>query len=241
MIEEIAILAYLPVIFGLKWYVDSLPINTKIWLTSSLEYPWVAWCTGLSIFSGFGAYYTGKWLLNNMLLEKYYIVHGSDVEFWYYAFMASKVWEFIDTLLIVGRSKPLVTLQWFHHFCTAVMVNLIRPISCDIFVWLFFMNYFVHFFMYLYFALYPFMKSLMKKFGVFVNFIQTIQMFFAIIVTIYYNYNFDNRDCVWIPSDSYTNFLVGVILLMYGYYAYLFVQLFFERSERIKGINDKVE
>lgn len=235
MIEEIAIFAYLPIIFYLKWYIDSLPLSTRKWLSENLEYLWVVWCTGLSIFSTFGTYYTGRWLLDNMILGNYYKVHGSDTEFWYYAFIGSKVWEFIDTLLIIGRSKPLVSLQYGHHFLTAIMVYFIRPISCDIFTWLFFLNYFVHMFMYGYFALYPFYKSAMKKFGTFVNFIQATQMFLALVITIYYNYTFDGSDCIWVPTDEYTNLLVGFILSMYAWYAYEFISLWFSRAERIKN------
>lgn len=235
MIEEILIFVYLPVIFGLKYYIDSLPQETRTFLTNFLELPWVTWCLGLSIFSTFGSYYTGKWLLNNMLLGNYYTVHGSDTEFWYYAFITSKVWEFIDTLFIVCRSKPLVSLQFGHHFLTALMVYLIKPISCDIFTWLFFLNYFVHMFMYTYFALYPFYKSAMRKFGSFVNFIQSVQMFLALLITVYYKYTFDSSNCVWLPTVEYINLLVGFILSMYAWYAYEFVKLWNERQERIRN------
>lgn len=234
MFEELAILFYLPVVFGLKWYISTLEPSTKNYLSSLLEYPWVGWCASLSVFSCLGMFYTGKWLLDNMILNNKYPIHGSPTEYWFYAFMASKVWEFIDTLFIVSRSKHLSQLQWFHHFATAVIVYLVKPISCDVFTWLFFLNYFVHFFMYGYFALYPFFPIVMKKFGTFVNFIQTSQMVLAIFITAYYNFTFNGSNCVWMPSDSYSNFLVGIITAMYAYYGYLFLHLFYERSERIK-------
>lgn len=233
MFEELAIMAYIPVIFGLKWYVDSLPTTTKIWLANVLEIPCVFWYMSLSIFSGFGTYYTGRFLVDNFVLNKNYRIHGSDVEFWYYAFISSKIPEFIDTLFIVGRSKPLVKLQYIHHLLTSIICYFAKPMACDMFTWFFFLNYFVHFFMYLYFAMYPFFKSVMKVFGTFVNFIQTAQMFIALCITIYYYNNFDKNDCLIIPHDDYFNKMVYFGLLMYTYYAYLFVQLWFERTERI--------
>lgn len=238
MIEEIAILCYLPLVFLFKSVVDSFEPETKVVLSKALELPWVLWCGGLSIFSAFGTYYTGKWLYNNFIANDYYTpIHGSDTEFWYYAFISSKPWEFIDTFLIVGRSKHLSQLQWFHHFATAFMVKVLKPISCDVFTWPFFLNYFVHFFMYGYFALYPYFPNIMKKFGTFVNIIQTLQMFIAIGITSYYYFNFDGKNCVWLPSDEYQKFLVSTIILMYGYYGYLFSVLFFERTQRIKKSN----
>lgn len=236
MFEELAIIAYLPVIFLLKHFIDSLSKSTRVKLTKIFELPWVLWCTCLSIFSGFGMYYTGRFILDNFVLGNIYTIHGSDVEFWYHAFMASKVYEFIDTILIILRSKPLVQLQYIHHLFTAIICYVARPILCDFMVWLFFLNYFVHFFMYFYFAMYPFFKSTMKIFGTFINFIQTLQMFIALYIIIYFynNLNLFNASCILIPTYEYFRKLIIAGLFMYGYYAYLFVKLFFERSERIK-------
>lgn len=40
--------------------------------------------------------------------------YGSHA-FWQLLFIASKVWEFGDTFLLISRKKPVIFLHWFHH------------------------------------------------------------------------------------------------------------------------------
>lgn len=236
MLHELAILLYVPLVYMLKGKIDNLSVEKRNWLTNKLEIPWVLWCGGLTIFSGLGAYYTGKWVINNYLLDNIYPISGSDTKFWYDAFMLSKIPELLDTFFIVARSKPLVSLQLHHHLVTAAICYFALPISCDIFTVLFFMNYTVHFFMYFYFAMYPFFKSVMRIYGKFVNMIQTSQMFFAMIFVIYQYLNFKHENCLSVPSQAYINLLALIGFVMYSYYAYLFVHLWFERNMRLSKL-----
>jgi hypothetical protein len=221
---------YLPAVFLFKKFIDSLSKETKVHLTTIFTYPWAVWCLSLSIFSTFGTYYTAKHLLSNNP-----VIFGTDSEFWYHAFIVSKLPELIDTFFIVIRSKPLVMLQYYHHWATLVMTFYLSNFLCTEATFYMFMNYCVHMFMYFYFAMYCFFPNIMKKFGTFVNILQTLQMFIAVFLAIYqYFTQLDNLLCIRYPNQK--EILIGFYcgIVMYISYAVLFVMLFLERNERIK-------
>lgn len=230
---EYALILYIPVIFTLKYALSFLNKDTRKNLCDALEIPWVSWCFMLSIFSCFGTYYTGKYLFTNY--DSHFGV--TDANFWYDAFIVSKLFELIDTVFIVLRSKPLVALQWYHHLVTMGICYYIQEYRCDQFNILFFMNYFVHSFMYAYFGLYCFFGKSLKFFGTFVNIIQTLQMFMAIIIGLYiYNNDLNYSRC----EKSIESKLQGIYyfgMFMYVTYFVMFVHLFFERQVRINEKN----
>lgn len=227
---------YIQVVFGLKYYIDLLPKETKDKLSDNLSTPWALWCFSLSIFSIFGSYNMSKYLL----FQADKRVFDTPAGFWYKAFIVSKVPELLDTIFIVCRSKPLVALQWYHHWVTMMICYYVSDLLCDQFSSFFLMNYIVHSFMYLYFGLYVYFKNnkYMKIYGTFVNIIQTIQMLFAIFIAIYlYFYEVDCSRCNYELNDSQLNFIFYFGFLMYLTYLILFVRLFFERNERISNKN----
>lgn len=225
-------LTYIPVIFMLKFYIDRLDIYTKTYLCIALQMPWTFWCTCLSIFSMFGTYYTGKYLLYGGLLDEKNIM-GTDAEFWYHAFIISKIPELLDTIFIVLRSKKLVMLQYYHHLATLMISFYGAKFMCSKFTIFMFMNYFVHMFMYFYYAMYPFFKKQMRKFGTFVNILQVLQMLFAIVIIIYYYVSSTDLICIVYPTSEQRIFVVNIGVGMYISYFVLFIALFFERIERI--------
>lgn len=223
---------YLPLIFIYKYFIDSLDTHTKKRLDVAFKGPWTVWCFALSIFSGFGAFYTGQYLLWNYN-------DGSRVlqtpgAFWYRAFIISKLPELLDTFFIITRSKPLVPLQWYHHWVTLLICYYVSSTECDQYTPFFFMNYLVHFFMYAYFALYTFFGSKLKAYGTFVNILQTGQMFIAIgIASYFYYYTLEYDRCNYVPSGEEMSRLFQLGIFMYVSYFCLFVHLFFERLVRI--------
>lgn len=231
---KLALTIYIPVIFTLQWFINLFdePIKRKI--CNILETPWVIWCLCLSIFSGFGTYYTCKYILYEQ--DKH--IDETEAGFWYTSFLISKLPELFDTVFIVLRSKKLVALQWYHHWATLAICYYLLPYRCNQFIYFFFMNYFVHFFMYFYFAMYCYYGKRLHIFSIFINIIQTLQMLFAIFIGfyIYYN-NIDGTKCLVIPTDIDNLFNVGMI--MYTTYLILFVQLFFERKERLSDKKEK--
>ena len=237
---NIALVIYLPIVFGLKYFVDNyLSIEQKEHLSESLKLPWAAWCFGLSLFSLFGTYYTGKFLFFDGHSTN---VFESDASFWYHAFAISKVPELLDTIFIVLRSKPLVPLQWYHHWATLAMIYYASSLQCNKILVCYFMNYFVHTFMYFYFGLYCFNQSkfLREVYGTFVNIIQTIQMFFGVIIGIIEYFNgIDSMICKYKPKLDEINVIFYFGLAMYFSYFFLFVQVFYDRSKRLSKSRDK--
>lgn len=236
---KIFITLYLPIVFTVKYFVDNFLLKeTKKYISNLLELPWATWCFLLSGFSCFGMIYLGRYLLNDYRTLR---VTETYANFWYYAFIISKLPELIDTLFIVLRSKHLVALQWFHHFATLLICYNVAHLACDEFTPFFFMNYFVHFFMYGYFSLYCFYRrsscdfysSSLKFFGTFVNIIQTLQMFIAICLAFYmFNSNL-SMTCNYKIQIDEIRYLYTFGVCMYLCYFILFLFLFFERKERI--------
>lgn len=224
---------YLPVIFTLKYFIDRLSKQNKVYLTNLLKYPWIIWCLSLSIFSTIGTYKLGKYLLYN----KGETILETEYGIWYHLFILSKLPELFDTVFIVLRSKPLVMLQYYHHWATLAIAFYFSKFQCNEATPFMFMNYFVHMFMYLYFALYPLIPNMMKIFGTFVNIIQTLQMLIAtyILLDIWYF----ERKLVCVNEMRSNDYLLiyNSALLMYISYFILFIILFMERKERIKKNN----
>lgn len=234
----VSLVLYLPLVFGLKYYVDNiLDKNQKPYISEALRSVWVAWCVELCIFSFFGFYHTAHYLI----YETYETdLFSTTAGVWYHLFIISKIFELFDTVIIVLRSKPLVALQYWHHWCTLAICYYASFIQCDIFLPFFTMNYFVHVFMYGYFAFYSLYPKgghtygkVRKIIGNFVNVIQTLQMVFAIIYA-YYCYllminHKDSFTCAYEPDDNEINnvFISGVF--MYFSYFVLFLNVFFDR------------
>lgn len=235
---KIALIVYIPIVFSTKYLIDNyLSKQNKEYLSELLKLPWACWCFTLSIFSLFGTYYTGKYLLLDGFKTNLF---NSNASIFYHLFILSKIPELIDTLFMVLRSKPIVALQWYHHWVTLAICYYVTYLQCDKIVILFFMNYFVHTFMYFYFGLYCFHqgKIMRKVFGTFVNLIQTIQMFLAVIISIYlYNFEIDTMVCVHkVTYDNLTSiYYFGI--LMYISYLVLFIQVFYERTKRLESKN----
>jgi len=84
------IICYLPAIYIFKRYIDSLDINTKIWLSEKLKISWSIWCFSLSLFSLFGTLYTGKYIFIDRMTPK---IFETEYELWYNLFIVSKIPE----------------------------------------------------------------------------------------------------------------------------------------------------
>ncbi|KJE93158.1 fatty acid elongase [Capsaspora owczarzaki ATCC 30864] len=48
-------------------------------------------------------------------------VQNNELYFWYHVFYISKFYEFIDTVFIVIRKKPLIFLHYYHHIITLLL------------------------------------------------------------------------------------------------------------------------
>jgi hypothetical protein len=110
-------LMYLPMVFGLKHYMHTRePLDLKGVL--------IVWNLLLAVLSAYGAYFTvpqgWKFIQDNGFVEgicdtKCY-VHPYAVII--LLFNLSKMAEFVDTILLRFRKKPVIFLHWYHHILT---------------------------------------------------------------------------------------------------------------------------
>jgi len=209
---------YIISIFGIKTKMqDHKPFNLRM--------PLIAWNFALAVFSTMGALRTVSELFavykhigfTGTLCHK---GHAFDVTgFWLYLFVLSKIAEFIDTIFIVLRKRPLIFLHWYHHVETAYYsiwsyTSPLFPVS-RYFVAL---NYTVHSVMYTYYTAKACHFHVPKFVSVAVTTLQVSQMFVGLFVII----SAINTDCYNHPPALYAGLLTYII------YALLFVHLFYK-------------
>jgi len=107
---------YLPVIFGIKYFMKHRePFD--------LKYILAFWNFGLAIFSltGFLALipFSLRILLTQTPLKTVcdYSVYLHNEAIWVFYFNNSKVFEFIDTIFVVLRKKPLIFFTLLSPYC----------------------------------------------------------------------------------------------------------------------------
>jgi hypothetical protein len=65
-----------------------------------------------------------------------------------FIYLISKLWEWVDTYLLILYKKPVITLHWFHHMTTFTMAALTHNFPVGGFAWI---NCFIHTVMYLHY------------------------------------------------------------------------------------------
>uniref|UniRef100_A0A915CL15 Elongation of very long chain fatty acids protein n=1 Tax=Ditylenchus dipsaci TaxID=166011 RepID=A0A915CL15_9BILA len=73
--------------------------------------------------------------------------------YWAFLWVVSKVPEFVDTIFIVLRKKPLMFMHWYHHALTGYFAYVTFAQGNAYAMWVVYMNYFIHSFMYTYFCI----------------------------------------------------------------------------------------
>jgi hypothetical protein len=161
-----SLIAYLITIFSIKMFLrDRKPFT--------LERPLSVWNAMLAGFSTLGVYYMtpplyrvirdhgisrklsypmDKWVP----LDTY--THISELEtgiagYWQFLWACSKIPEFIDTLFIVLRKKPLITMHWWHHISSCYSAFVMFSAGNAFHFWCAYLNYAVHSVMYTYYCL----------------------------------------------------------------------------------------
>ncbi|KNC50192.1 uncharacterized protein AMSG_06337 [Thecamonas trahens ATCC 50062] len=218
-----AAIAYIPVVFGLQAYMaDRPPLSLKPLL--------IMWNFVLAIFSIVAAVQLIPILLmlllrdgflNSVCETAHYDLPSS---WWVYLFGLSKIAEFVDTILLALRKKPIILLHWYHHICTHLFTWLWQVTTYKTNgsgYWFATMNVAVHSFMYTYYGLtamghYRTMAKL--KLNMVLTLTQLTQMVMGIVVL------FAMRSC---PSVQPWSFYIG--LGMYFSYFLLFAKLFLDK------------
>ena len=205
---------YLPVVFGLSYYINSLPSSTKKYLDLTLEPYNSTWDLTLSIFSLFGAYNC-----INLLITYGYNCSFLENTFWLDVFCYSKVLELLDTIFIVLRSKKLVLLQYYHHLATLIICWLGMKVYPKEVVSIASMNYSIHFLMYGYYFIYSQGYKSIRKYGFLITILQFLQM----VISIYLLSTDEIIPCK--ESDMDLTYPYYYSVFMYLSYVFLFGQL----------------
>jgi elongation of very long chain fatty acids protein 6 len=214
---------YLPTVFGLKQYME----NRKPY---NLQVPLVCWNFGLAIFSLYGAIVTvppalGRIQKTGMLAaicdNSCYLHPASGMVLY---FNLSKMPEFVDTIFLRLRKKPVIFLHWYHHIVTMIYCwygnQLGTFFNCS--GWYFAsMNLTVHAIMYTYYGLAAMgYARAMAKSGLnkVITSIQLAQMVGGIVILFY------STGCEKFDTNGF-----AAASVMYGSYLLLFGKLFIDK------------
>jgi len=142
----------------------------------------------------------------------------SPIYFWYYVFYLSKVYEFVDTLILCLRKKELIFLLVYHHIitlwlCWVCLDHYFTMQSlCSI------ANAFVHVFMYYFYACQSINRYVWWKKHL--TALQIVQFIIDMTATLSWAYYvlFEGKDC----SGTWTSFAFGMSVV--GSFLVLFIQ-----------------
>lgn len=139
-------------------------------------------------------------------------------------FLASKLWEWIDTVLLIINRKKIIWLHLWHHATIGVAFYTGFYVSSNF--WIGSLNSFIHIIMYLYYADVKFIKPFAK----YLTQLQIVQLFGGVCMNcISYNYNVGN---VRLQQFSIIN---GLICLSY---ALMFLQFYSQKYKKVERKND---
>jgi fatty acid elongase 3 len=176
--------------------------------------------------------------------------YTSRLELFYYLNYIFKLWEFIDTVFLVLKKRPLEFLHVYHHSATAAFAYLFlwKPISSSWSVLL--LNLGVHVLMYYYYAV----SSVSKRniwWKKHLTSMQIMQFLLDIGMVVYMSYNvFINEYFPWMKteyglrtvpncyaSDPITQASVAAVL--FGSYLILFIDFYIKTYNKNKEMNGK--
>lgn len=216
---------YFPTIYAIKVYMAKQPDEVRRNVSLTLKYPNAIWDLALSIFSTFGAYHT--------ITQYYQIGLTCDYivdTYWIDWFCISKVFELMDTVFIVARSRQLVVLQYYHHFATLLLCWIANKVFPPELFGAAVMNYSVHSVMYMYNFLMGIGFTQVRRYGVIITFFQTLQM----IIAVYILLTHQMYPCV---ENRYVDIkmVYWYTFTMYSSYVFLFGELFWRKIlEKLK-------
>jgi len=219
-------------------YIVAIPLirgymNTRDKITAQNQV--IGWNFFLSAFSGIGLFFTGPTLISKVYNESFHTSvcdapfeygHGM-CGFFVMAFIASKLFEVVDTLFLLMRKSGVILLHWYHH--ATVMLYCWHAYSVRTGyagLWFAVMNYFVHTLMYFYYGMTQYSKgtrAMVKKFDILITTLQIFQMVMGMAVLV-------KTAVVQMAGGAChmnrSNQILG--LMMYASYFVLFAKLFLE-------------
>jgi len=145
-----------------------------------------------------------------------------DVAFWIHLFYLSKYYEFVDTLFLVLRKRPVEKLHLFHHasYIVACWGCSVSGLTVQWFMTC--LNSFVHWIMYLYFALSG-LTDKVKPVAKYITVMQMVQFVFGnfslgmvhYVYSFYYRYNCSGESAYCVLSTLLTIVYFSLFMTMY--------------------------
>jgi hypothetical protein len=135
---------------------------------------------------------------------------------WCFYFVVSKLWGLIDTTFLVAKGKPVLFLQWYHHWITLFIAYIQAIVKIETLVWEVIMNSFIHFWMYGHYVISTIAPN--KAGNKLLTFLHTLQMVIGVGVVLYHTFSCQNKSRVDVPG-----------LMVYAVYLGLFVKYYFGR------------
>lgn len=229
-----AFVAYLPVVFGLKAFMQHRQ-------ALDLRVPLFIWNVGLTLFSVVGAYQALFYVIFPHIRKSGApIVSLCDVDcfntpaaIWIFYFNVSKIFEFVDTIFLALRKKPIILLHWYHHIMTMAYcwyVNQYQYTCAG--VWFAAMNLVVHSIMYAYYAA-DALGIRLRALSPYITAIQILQMVGGITIL--------GCTSTLCPNSSEPWYSIVWGAIMYASYFVLFAQIFLDRYLKKKGKKQSAE
>jgi hypothetical protein len=213
-IPIIATIIYLIVVFGIK----ALMNNREGFVLKPFL---IVWNCFLAIFSMVGVINTLPY--NIEVISKLGFsgdMCNVDSEYaspWVFLFCVSKLPEFMDSVLLVLRKRPLIFLHWYHHIATMWFCWIAWAVRLENGGAFAVMNLIVHSFMYSYYAAAAAGQTWTFRFRKSITTIQITQMVMGIAIILH-----NILVCNTKPFELYFGFF------MYLSYAILFMNLYYK-------------
>jgi len=191
---------WMPFLFSLIYVVTIFTVRAKMEDRErfDLRKPLALWSMSLALFSLFGSIRTVPVVIE-IIREKgiFHLVCGdtrndwvvdNPAGVWTMFFIFSKVPELVDTIFIVFRKSPLITLHWYHHITVMLFCWHSWATFCLNGVIYSAMNLSVHAVMYAFYALAA-LSMRPSQYAKSITIIQILQMIGGTAVTFYVNYH----------------------------------------------------
>jgi len=152
----------------------------------------ILWNVLLSIFSIFTVvrgipellkFYQEKRDFEHGICDNSYYTENKIISFWLNMFVWSKIIEFVDTVFLVLRKKPVILLHWYHHFITAIFSFFSIQERAAPLIWFSLTNAVIHSVMYPYYALRALDLKVPGNVGMAITSSQLLQMVFGCYIS----------------------------------------------------------
>lgn len=228
-LPAVVIAVYLLLVWrGQAWMAHRLPFQLR---TVSR-----CWNVGVALFSVCGAAVCVPHLFRQLREHSFWYTVCADVydlagygapALWASLFTWSKLFELVDTALLVLKKRPVIVLHWFHHSSVIAFAWAAWAYETPAALWYGAMNYSVHALMYSYFALTATarFRASVLRFAPYITSLQISQFAFGTVVNVFaaIAYNRPAVGCAIRPA------ILWIAAGLYLAYGTLFVRLFVRR------------